>query len=135
MKTLAIRLHPGQDLRVALRDVCAEMNIEAACVVTCVGSLTRAPLRFAEATEATAIDGPLEIISLVGTLSRHGCHLHLSVADTQGVVTGGHLKDGAIVRTTAEIILGLIPDVRFARAYDDATGYEELDIAPLDAPE
>lgn len=35
-----------------------------------------------------------EIISLVGTVSVNGSHLHLSFSDKNGDVMGGHLKEG-----------------------------------------
>jgi hypothetical protein len=34
------------------------------------------------------------------------------------------------VRTTAELVIGLLPDWRFSRELDPATGYAELLISP-----
>ena len=45
METIAIRLHPGQDLKAELDLLAVERKLEAACVLACVGSLTRAVLR------------------------------------------------------------------------------------------
>ncbi len=70
--------------------------------------------------------GPLEIVALSGTLSPDGVHLHLAVADAEGRMTGGHLLAGCIVRTTAELVLGLAAGVAFARRPDPRTGYAEL---------
>ena len=39
---------------------------------------------------------------------------------------GGHLLDGCIVQTTAEIVLAILPEVSFSRRHDTATGYAEL---------
>lgn len=44
--------------------------------------------------ETVSLDERFEIVSLTGTLSRHGAHLHISIADFQGNVVGGHLMDG-----------------------------------------
>jgi hypothetical protein len=44
--------------------------------------------------ETVSLDERFEIVSLTGTLSRHGAHLHVAVADFQGNVVGGHLMDG-----------------------------------------
>ena len=74
--------------------------------------------------------GDLEILSLAGSLSPDGAHLHIAVADARGRVTGGHVAQGCIVRTTAEILLALLPDVRFRRAPDARTGCQELVIEP-----
>ena len=91
-----------------------------------------AELRLAGASEATVILGDLEILSLSGTLSRDGAHLHISVANSTGSVIGGHLCPGSLVRTTAELVIGLLPEWRFRRELDPATGYAELWITCLD---
>lgn len=88
-----------------------------------------AQLRLAGATEAKAIRGDLEILSLSGTMSPDGAHLHIAVADSRGAVIGGHLCAGSRVRTTAELVVGLLPDWRFNRELDPATGYAELRIS------
>lgn len=124
MRIHAIRLTPGQDLMKQLR-VWANDH-DAASVLSVVGSLNHANLRFANQPQSTRIDGPLEILSLSGTLSKHGVHLHLSVADGQGKTTGGHLKLGSEVFTTAEIVLGVYPDLVFDRELDETYGYKEL---------
>jgi len=70
-----------------------------------------------------------EIVSLVGTLSRESQpHLHISLSDETGKVIGGHLPSsgGAIVRTTAEVVLGASSDLVFTRKYDEETGFDEL---------
>ncbi len=126
MKVMPLRLQPGADLRQALEAWMGEQEEQAGCVLSAVGSLSLAQLRFAGATQATAIRGDLEILSLSGTLSPDGSHLHIAVADRSGAVIGGHLCAGSLVRTTAELVIGLLPDWRFSRELDPATGYAEL---------
>ena len=63
-------------------------------------------IRLANATatnknDTVTLEERFEIVSLTGTLSRHGCHLHLSIADFQGNVVGGHVLDGCEVRLAA----------------------------------
>lgn len=55
-----------------------------------------------------------------------GAHLHMSVADAQGQVTGGHVAYGCSVRTTAEVLLVLLPEWSFTRVLDPHTGFLEL---------
>jgi predicted DNA-binding protein with PD1-like motif len=43
-------------------------------------------------------------------------------------VIGGHLCADSLVRTTAELVIGLLPEWRFRRELDPATGYAELRI-------
>ena len=128
MIPLAIRLHPGQDILDELELVAVRQEIEAACVLACAGSLTKATLRYANRNEPTVLSGHFEIVSLSGTLSRHGSHFHIAIADGQGRTTGAHLLSGSAVYTTAEIVLGILPDLRFLRTFDPHTGYPELDI-------
>ncbi|MFM8605713.1 MAG: PPC domain-containing DNA-binding protein [Cyanobium sp.] len=130
MKVVPLRLPPGADLRRALEAWMGEQQEQAGCLISAVGSLTLAQLRFAGATQATAIQGELEILSLSGTLSPDGAHLHIAIADSMGAVMGGHLCAGSLVRTTAELVIGLLPDWQFSRELDPATGYPELRITP-----
>lgn len=78
--------------------------------------------------------GHFEIVSLVGTLSANGSHLHLAVADSTGRTIGGHLLDGCRVYTAAEIVLGELPALDFRRETDPAFGYLELVVRPVPAP-
>ena len=133
MKTHCIRLRPGQDLRHELEALAASSQLSAAAVVTCVGSLTVAALRFASRSGTDHVPGPLEITSLVGTFSVYGSHFHLTVADADGKAFGGHLQEGSIVRTTAEVVILAMEDVAFLRETDQETGYRELKIEPLDS--
>jgi uncharacterized protein len=127
-KHYALRLKPGQDLKIELTRFLEENQLKACAVVTCVGSLTRANLRFANEPSGSLIDGPLEIVSLVGCGGKGAWHLHLSVSDQKGKMTGGHLLDGCIVRTTAEIVLVELTDLEFDRVDDPETGFKELKV-------
>jgi hypothetical protein len=133
MNAIAVRLRPDQDLKETLVELVQQQNIAAGCVLTCAGSLKRATLRLADQTEGTRYDGKFEIVSLSGTLSPDGCHFHLALADEDGRVIGGHLLPGCIVHTTAEIVIGLLPHLRFRREPDPATGYDELVVLPFQA--
>jgi predicted DNA-binding protein with PD1-like motif len=130
MKVVPLRLKPGDDLRRVLEAWMGQQQEQAGCVISAVGSLSLAQLRFAGAAEATTISGDLEILSLAGTLSADGAHLHITIADSTGSVIGGHLCHGSLVRTTAELVLGLLPQWRFRRVLDPATGCAELQISP-----
>ena len=129
----ALRLSPGDDLKLVLTGYCLQRQIAAATIVSCVGSLSKLHLRLASATKFLQRSTLFEIVSLVGTLSPDGVHLHLSAADDSGVVWGGHLMDGNIIHTTAEIVIMELLDYQFQRVFDAATGYKELLICANDA--
>jgi predicted DNA-binding protein with PD1-like motif len=129
LRTLPLRLGSGEDLRAALEAVlqraeCA--GYEAAFVTAGIGSLERAQIRYAGRPAPETIAGDLEILTLSGSLARHGAHLHISVADPAGRVIGGHVAHGCVIRTTAEILVTLLPGWSFTRAPDTTTGYDEL---------
>ncbi len=123
---LPLRLSPGMDLRAALQDAAAIHWGGSAFVVAGIGSLGDAVLRYAGENAESRIDGPLEILSLSGTLSASGVHLHMAVSDAAGRVYGGHVGPGNVVRTTAEILLAPLRDWTLTRAPDPATGFPEL---------
>ena len=131
---LALRLRPGDDLRGELERAFGDAPERAGFVAAAVGSLARLALRHAGRDEASVAEGCYELVGLSGTLSIDGPHLHLVASDEHGRVTGGHLLHGCIVRTTAEIVIGLAHGVRFARPMDDRTGHAELAFGRDDGP-
>jgi predicted DNA-binding protein with PD1-like motif len=130
MHTLTLRLSPGDDLRLALdlavRSQKSAQEAGAAFVLQGIGSLSVAALRYAGRDEATVLRGDLEILTLAGSLSADGPHLHMSVSDANGRVFGGHVMARCIVRTTAEVLIAKLPDERYTRKHDPATGFAEL---------
>lgn len=126
-----VRLRPGDDLRRALEACLRARGGGAAFVVGGIGSLGTTRIRLAGADEAVTIDGDVEILTLSGSIGDGKSHLHVAVADAKGRVTGGHAGYGCIVRTTAEVLIALLPTWRFTRERDAATGYDELVATPL----
>lgn len=125
----ALRVNPGDDLKVKIADFVKERKIKAGYIVTCVGSLKQATLRLSNRNETQTWKETFEIVSLTGTLSPDGNHLHMSIADKDGKVIGGHMMDGCIIYTTAEIIIGEANDLVFTRERDSVTTYKELKIS------
>jgi len=130
MKIFALRLKPNQDLKDSLKNFVTSNNIEAGFILTTVGSLKQATLRFANQNDSKVLQDKFEIVSLVGTLSTHGIHLHISISDKDGKTIGGHLEKGCLIYTTAEIVIGVSEDFIFVRTADENTGYKELEIQP-----
>lgn len=126
IKPLPLRLAPGQDLRTGLTDFIATHKATAGFVLQGIGSLSAASLRYAGCSATTELQGNLEILTLAGSLSKDGVHLHMSVSDANGHVLGGHVARGCIVRTTAEILIAVLPEHHFAREFDINTGFDEL---------
>jgi predicted DNA-binding protein with PD1-like motif len=129
-KLYTIRLKPGADLKKSLMSFASENHLKTASIVTGVGSLTQYHLRFANQKEGAKKSGHFEIVSLVGTLTEKGGHLHLSVSDDKGATIGGHLLDENIIYTTAEITLVEDLQSEFIRETDETFGYQELKVIP-----
>ena len=131
MKTITMRLKPGQDLLLEMERLAQDQQLEAACVLTCIGSLTTAVLRYANKGHTDTLSGHFEIVSLTGTLSIHGSHYHIAISDGTGKTFGAHLMEGCKVYTTAEIVIGVINGVSYQRTMCEESGYPELDVIPL----
>lgn len=124
----ARRLLPGTDLIAGLRQLQRQTGAPAMAMVTCVGSLRAVRIRHADADDGTPYEGRFEIVSLSGTIDARHQHLHISVADPQGKVFGGHLLPGSEVYTTAEIVVLILRDLSFGRAHCEGSGFDELTI-------
>ena len=57
-----------------------------------------------------------------------GHHLHMSLSDKECRTYGGHVLEGCMIRTTAEIALGVVEGVAFNRPVDSRTGFKELSV-------
>lgn len=127
----ALRLLPGQELVAALNEFVVKNSLRAAFILTCVGSARKATIRLASATpekpnEIIELNEFFEIVSLVGTITNPSMpHLHISLADKNGRVVGGHLLS-MIVYTTAEILIGECAALTFQRLDCPHSGWDEL---------
>ena len=130
MKTYAVRLLPNQDLMKELEKIVIKHNIKAGCIISCLGSLKKAHLRMPGGKTFQQFEGLFEILCLNGTLSVNGSHLHVAMSVfPEGNVLGGHLlEEGCIINTTAEIIIGELEGMEFARKLDESTGFKELEV-------
>lgn len=129
MDLFPLRLKPGDDLRRALVDAVSQRGAGPAFLVSGIGSLVDGRLRFAGAPGETLLDGPLEILAMSGSITPGRAHVHLSVSDQHGKVSGGHLCFGNTVLTTVEALLVFLPGWNLSREFDPQTGFEELVIA------
>jgi len=124
------RLPPGVDLRGELERL-AQADTQFCGFIICgIGSLESPLLRFADQERGVVLAGPQEVITLAGSVSKDGAHLHLVVADAEGHIRGGHLCHGSRVRTTMEILLLCPEGWQLGRERDPATGHLELSVSP-----
>lgn len=128
---IPLRLKPDQDLKNQIQEECQKHNVTAGFVVSGIGSLKDLKIRLANSSTVLQKNEKFEILTLQGSVSKEGLHLHISVADQNGQVLGGHLMPGCVIYTTAEILILPLKDHEFSRAQDSKTGFLELEIKKL----
>ena len=79
MQPLPLKLAPGSDLRLSLEEL-AQLDGISGFVLGVVGNLTKASFQCPGQVEPTVLEGDLEVITLNGTFSPEGVHLHLSLS-------------------------------------------------------
>ena len=126
--THVFRLKPGQDLKKSIQQYANDHHLDAAWMVTCAGSLTHYQIRPANQSKPISDSGHFEIVSLSGTISKNGSHLHMAISDSTGKTIGGHLMDGCVIYTTAEIVMQSSSALIFKREKDGSTPWEELKV-------
>ena len=104
----------------------------AAVILSAVGSTGTTALRPAGLPEPRIFEGKFEVVSFSGTIGPGSHHLHMSISDPECQVFGGHVMPGCVVRTTLEVVIGIIDSIRFNRPKDIRTGYHELSIDNMD---
>lgn len=128
MEALPLRLNPGDDLRGAVEQALLDNGATAGYLLQGIGSLSVAQIHYAGLAQPTELLGDLEILTVAGSVAPDGAHLHMMVSDARGRVFGGHVGRGCIVRTTAELLLAILPAHRFSREHDPLTGFAELEV-------
>ena len=123
---IAVRLTRGQDLKLELQRLVTDNQIKAGSIASCVGCVSQLNIRLANAEFTKTLTAPFEIVSVMGTLTESHQHIHISAADENGNVIGGHLLEGTIVSHTAELIIHRYDNMTFSREPDSSTGYTEL---------
>ena len=128
MRCICVRLRRGDDLLRSIESIVRRENISAGAVVSAVGCLYEICLRDAGGQAVHHLVEDMEILSVHGTLSPDGCHLHLALSRKDLSALGGHLMPGCLVNTTCELVLLALEETAFSRAFDPQTGYDELTI-------
>lgn len=125
------RLTKGMDLKKEIVKYCKENNIKSGIIGACVGCCYEINLRLAGGEKYLHKEADYEIVSMTGTISEDGVHIHVSFSDNEGVTLGGHLKDGCFVNSTAEIAIIEVDNYKLTREFDEETGYKELVIKKI----
>ena len=130
MQPLPLKLAPGSDLRLSLEELAQRDGISG-FVLGVVGNLTKASFQCPGQAEPTVLEGDLEVITLNGTFSPEGVHLHLSLSDGACQVWGGHLEPGTIVQKGVDLLIGVLEQREGRPARQTAASAPRIEIAVL----
>ena len=130
MQPLPLKLAPGSDLRLSLEELAQREGISG-FVLGVVGNLTKASFQCPGQAEPTVLEGDLEVITLNGTFSPEGVHLHLSLSDGACQVWGGHLEPGTIVQKGVDLLIGVLEQREGRPARQTAAAAPRIEIAVL----
>ena len=133
--TIFARIDRGEDIVEMLKEISLKEDIKLASVDG-LGAIGRLETGLFDTTEKKYYntcerDGAFEITSLTGTVTtmngEYYGHLHLSAADGEGNVYGGHLNS-AIVSGTCEMVIRII-NGRVERKFSDEIGLNLFDFS------
>lgn len=130
MQPLPLKLAPGSDLRLSLEELAQRDGISG-FVLGVVGNLTKASFQCPGQAEPTVLEGDLEVITLNGTFSPEGVHLHLSLSDGACQVWGGHLEPGTIVQKGVDLLIGVLEQREGRHTRQTAAAAPRIEIAVL----
>ena len=130
MHPLPLKLAPGSDLRLSLEELAQRDGISG-FVLSVVGNLTKASFQCPGQAEPTVLEGDLEVITLNGTFSPEGVHLHLSLSDGACQVWGGHLEPGTIVQKGVDLLIGVLEQREGRPMRQTAAAVPRIEIAVL----
>ena len=125
--TVIVRIDKGEEILEKLKEVSVKENISLAGI-NALGAVNDFTVGVFDTSKknykANEFKGDFEIVSLTGTVStmdgEYYSHLHMSAADENANVFGGHLNR-AVVSVTCEMVINVINGT-VNRKYDEETG-------------
>ena len=122
-RTYLFKLPKGKDLLEELIDFCHDNQVKCG-VVSVVGAVSNATIAYYDQSkkkfEKAQIDEELELLNLTGNISiqdnRPMVHAHVTLADKEHAVIGGHLLPGTKIFVCEAYIQELVGEPKVRRA-------------------
>lgn len=114
----ALRLDPGDDLLLSMREAVRANGIQNAAIVSGVGSLDRYHYHVVKTTNMppgnvfVQGEGPFDILTVTGMVVNGEVHAHIAFSNTEQAF-GGHIEEGCRVLTFAIIVMAEALEVNF----------------------
>lgn len=128
---LVCRLSHGDDLLTAIESASSKAGVRSGVFVL-IGALDRARVGFyvGKDFKPIEINRQVEIASCIGNLAdedgRLVVHAHVTVADSEGKVYGGHALTGCRIHIQAELMIFQLEGAELKRKFDEALGLHIL---------
>jgi len=128
---LAVRLYTGEDVIGSLNTAFKTSGKPLGIMLSAAGMMKEVKLGYFTGKgnyKSHYFEKPMEIVSFTGNIINNGekifTHLHVSLADGEGRVSGGHLQEAGVFGT-GELFLYL-SDMKNNRVKEEETGLEGL---------
>lgn len=130
--TIYVRIDRGEEVFEQIAAVCAAENV-ALGHITALGATEDFTVGIynleTQSYRTQHITGFHEILSINGTVNtmngEHYCHVHITAADTQGRVIGGHLSR-CVIGITLELVLTVVNGT-VDRRYNETMGFNQME--------
>ena len=121
-RTYIFKLSKGKDLLEALADFCHDNQVKCG-IVSVIGSVANATIGYYDPAkkryEKTVINQTLELLNLTGNISiqdnRPMVHAHVTLADEEYNVIGGHLMLGTKIYVCEAYVQELVGEPKVRR--------------------
>ena len=111
-----VRLNPGEDVLLALREAVRELGLAHGLILSGLGSLDRYHVHVVKTTNMPPGDvffkgeGPFDILMLTGAIIGGRVHAHITFSNTEKAL-GGHLEEGCRILTFGVVTLAETDDI------------------------
>ena len=118
-RVIMIRINPGVDILLGIRTAVAEHGIANGLILTGFGSVSRSHFHVVMSNEIPPAESypkseqPLDICSFNGFIIDGRVHCHIDFSDERNGF-GGHLEEGCLALTFANLAIGELQDVRIS---------------------
>ncbi|MBD3306075.1 DUF296 domain-containing protein [candidate division KSB3 bacterium] len=117
-RLVLLRLKPGDDILMALRQGVKDADIQSGLIVNGTGSVSSYHYHVVDSLELPPAEAfpqgekPCDIVSMSGLIIDGRVHAHVTFCNKHHAF-GGHLEEGCRVLTFTVIVLAETPDIRY----------------------
>ena len=126
-----VRLDDGEDIMNSLRSVAKQFGIQSGIIVCGIGMLKDVVIAYYSMEEKEykkrKLSGAFELTSIAGNIAGDVIHAHVTLADGNNNVYGGHLITGKVCNVN-ELVIIKLDGIRLERVYDKAKGFMKLEV-------